>query len=161
MIDWLRSRPWWVWVIVSGAAIAAAYGAGRYASPTRVVFQTVTEFREVAAKKTEAGPTKKTARVVSETLPGGGRRTTTDYVLERGPVVTLETRATESKTESITTKEWDAPRLTLGVKGGLAIDDLSLTWGAFAGYRVLGPLVLGVDYTRAGNVVQGSAAITF
>ena len=155
----MTERRWWI--VACLVVAAAGYGAGRFASPSRVVFQTVTEFREVAAKRTEAGPTKKTARVVSEVLPGGGRRTTTDYVLERGPVVTLETRATESKTESTTTKEWDAPRLTLGVKGGVAIDDLSLTWGAFAGYRVVGPLVLGVDYTRAGNVVQGTAAITF
>jgi hypothetical protein len=155
----MTERRWWI--VACLVVAAAGYGAGRFTTPTRVEWQKTIEFREVAAKRTEAGPTKKTARVVSETLPGGGRRTTTDYVLERGPVLTIENRTTEGKTVETETKTWEAPRLTLGLKGGLAIDQLQPTWGAFGHYRVLGPFNLGVDYTRKDNIVQGTVSATF
>jgi hypothetical protein len=159
---WCRARPW-TWAVAAGLVCGAGgFTTGRLYGPTRVVIQTVTEFREVAAKTTTKGPVRKTAHVVSEVLPGGGRRTTTDYVLDRGPVVTLENRTTESRTESTTTKTWEAPRLTLGLKGGASINTLEPTWGAFGHYRPWSvPLNLGVDYTRKDNVLQLTVSATF
>jgi hypothetical protein len=161
MTDWLRARPWWVWVVLGVAALAAAYGAGRYTAPSKVEYRTVTEFSSYFSRQTTRGPVRKTGKIETVVLPNGERRTTHEYVLDKGPVVTLEAGGTVNKTDTTSTTTYDAPRLTLGLKGGVAIDNWNLTWGAFAHYRVTGPLVFGVDYTRKDNVVQGTVGITF
>jgi hypothetical protein len=172
MVEWLKAHRYWL--IACLALAAGGYGAGRYASPSRVtvldesVIRWTAGFQEQLSKKTTQASTRKTARVVSEVLPGGGRRTTTDYVLERGPVITLESRATASQASGTeeatreTTKVYDHPRLTLGLKGGASINTLEPTWGAFGHYRPWDvPLNLGVDYTRKDNVVMGTVSATF
>lgn len=148
-IAWLKDHKWWL--VACSVLSVAGYGVGRFATPSKVtvldesVIRWTAGIQEQLSKQTTKASTRKTARVVSEILPGGGRRTTTDYVLERGPVVTLENRTTVAQSSgtqessSSTTKEWDAPRLTLGATIGY---DGSIVYGGFITYRVAGPLVL-------------------
>jgi hypothetical protein len=173
-LSWLRARPW-TWAVGAGVLCGVVgYGTGRFASPSRetVIDESVIRWtaatQEQLTRTTTKGPMRKTARVVTETIPGGGRRTTTDYVLERGPILTVENRATASQSSGEqaerkeTTKVWDAPRLTLGLKGGASVNTLAPTWGAFGHYRPWDiPINLGVDYTRKDNVVQGTVSATF
>lgn len=149
--DWLREHPRVAGVVAVVGALVAGFGAGRLAAPTkveekeRIVFQTVTEFRTIESTSKTEGPMKKSGHTVVEALPGGGRRTTTDWVLERGPTVTLTNTDTSGKQVETKIEERekivlrDAPRLTLGTTVGWSGVP---TYGGWASVRVLGPLTL-------------------
>jgi hypothetical protein len=139
----------------------AAYGVGRFATPTKVekVIETVEVVKEVEKKVIEKGPVRYQKVIVEK--PGEAKVTT--ITLQKDPVTItvdhdVERRTTEYVRETV---ERDAPRLTLGLTGGLSMDGLEPTWGVAANVRILGPLTIGASYTRAGNTVQGFAGLTF
>ena len=151
-ISWLREHPRALWGATVVGALAVGVGVGRFTAPSRVeelersTSRTVSSARTAETSTTVSGPMHKAGRTVVEVLPGGGRRTTTDWTLDRGPTIALASRATEqTKVETVEVVkerlvEREAPRLTVGASAGL--QNLTPVYGGWATYRVAGPLVL-------------------
>ena len=165
---WLRAHPWAAYTGGACVLAAASYGAGRFTAPTKVETREVTREVEVVKWRDREVITKGPVKVVTRTVsvPGPeGPTVTVDRIVEREKVVTVHTQGADTVTtnerlvEKIVTR--DAPRLTLALTGGVALDSAAPTWGALGHYRTIGPLVLGATYTRQGNTLQAIAGITF
>jgi len=178
-----RERPW-TWAVASGLGGAACGAAlGYYGAPTKEEWRSVVsiqtnevEVEKVVERIVEVkGPVRTVTRTVERVVPSECAGTPpiilTDTVVEvdAGPTTTTTDAARDERHEleqtGVTatehTVERSAPRLTVGIKGGFALDAMSPTWGAFGLVRVLGPLSIGADYTRQANIVMGSVALTF
>jgi hypothetical protein len=151
MIAWVKANRYWL--IACGVSVLAAYGTGRFASPTRVetrdVERVVTkvEYRDRVVKV--QGP----VRIVTKTLtvPGpAGPTVTVERVVTRDPVTTtIDTTGTGSQaTEKIVEKivERDAPRLTLLGTIGTDITNPKPVYGGFVAARIAGPLTVGAGF---------------
>jgi hypothetical protein len=140
----LRSR--WTWGGAAALALVGAFGAGRYAAPTKVEVREVEKVVEVVKWRDREVITKGPVTVVTKTrtVPGpAGPTIEVEKVVIREKVVTVHTQGvdTVTETEKVVEKlvERDAPRLTLGATIGWAGVP---TYGAYAGVRILGPLSL-------------------
>lgn len=189
ILAWCRERPWTLAAGVGLLAGAVGFGAGRFAAPSKVTettsaaWSSTWDWSQLATTHQVAGAvhrttTRRTApgRPAEPAVPGPDGKPVCpacpevdEEVVEEdiGPVTTDTSVGTAGKgaeagtSSSSKVTENDYPRLTLGLKGGLAIDELQPTWGAFGHYRVWGPLNLGVDYTRKDNVLLGTVSVTF
>jgi len=180
-VIWLKAH--WIWVVTGCVAMAASFGAGRYSAPTKEEWRSVVsiqtnevEVEKVVERIVEVkGPVRTVTRIVERVVPSECAgvppvilHDTETIVEEAGTTTTTDTAKDERReleqtgvtaTEHVVTR--DAPRLTLGFKGGVSLDSMTMTWGAFGHYRILGPLSIGGDYTRQANIVMGSVALTF
>jgi hypothetical protein len=156
-------------------ALAAAYGAGRYAAPPRVETSTVASSNATSAAQVQvvervvAGPVRTVTRVVERVVPCTAGPATpvreTTVVEERGQQVTdtavsatgRTTEATQVAQSTVTTAE--QPRLMLQAGASLGTN-LTPAWSAGASYRLTGPLWLGAAYESTGRV-ELRASITF
>lgn len=159
-------------------ALVVAYGAGRFAGPTKVHVVTVvdTQVVHVAGKERVVYRNRSTAvdkTTVKVTAPDG---TVTETITDKTKRVAAsseaakETSSTASmssaKTEKLTVT--DAPRLTVGVLVGyqhapgvqLIPNAGPLAVGLFVNYRVAGPVVVGAAATTTG-LVAGQVGVQF
>ena len=180
---WCRERPW-TWSVAAGlGGVACGAVVTGYAMPTREEWRSVVsiqtnevEVEKVVERIVEVkGPVRTITRVVERVVPSECAGvppiilTDTETIVDSGPTTTTTDTARDERREleqtGVTatehTVERSAPRLTVGIKGGFALDSMSPTWGAFGLVRVLGPLSIGTDYTRQANIVMGSVALTF
>lgn len=163
-------------------ALGAAYGAGRFTAPSKVVKE-VDEARvaqyeatikqlsaEVETARTE---TAKHVVVVTRTNRRTGV-TTTRRTIDTGTVTETrreertETAATETHTEAetrheVTVTEHEYPRLTVGVDVGAASfkDFVHPRYGIHAGYRFWGPLSVTGRFEPRDRAVFLGLALTF
>jgi hypothetical protein len=157
-ISWLREHPRAAAVGGMALALVAGVAVGRWWAPTKteVVFQTVTEFRDVERKVIEKGPVRY-KKVVVETP---GKDTVTTVTVEKDPVTITVDREVEKKTTEYVreTVERDGPRVMVGLTVGAGFNAGGIqppSYGAIVTGRVLGPLTLGVQ--GEGNALGGSA----
>jgi hypothetical protein len=163
-------RRWLAIAVASILALLAAYGAGRYAAPTKVVTKTETKtvtqvqyqdrvvYQDRLVEHRVAGP----VRIVTKTIPvpvaAGCPAAVETIVTEDHGAVTTDTQASaegsstsqaqvdqtqETKTEKTVTR--DAPRLTLLLsQDALRLTDPSRLAGTVT-YRFLGPVAAGLE----------------
>lgn len=167
-----------LYVALGLAAMAAAYGAGRYTAPSKVETKekVVTQVKTVVEEHRVEGPVRIVTRTVErpapETPPPPGcpecppihETTTTE---ERGPT-TVDTHATVDKTKEISKSiltEREYPRLTIGAGVGSLIvrDPLNIGVAGMTNYRVAGPFGVWASGTLRGrdSVVLAGVSITF
>lgn len=137
--------------ILGVLALGAAYGAGRFTAPSKVItkteikVETKIEYRDRIV--TTRGPVRIVEKVI--TLPSGQREV--ERTIDRGPIVIERQRdesvaqVSDSTTEKIVLRDY--PRLTL--QGGAGID-LShplagVYWAGQVTYRFAGPFVASVQ----------------
>lgn len=160
------------------AALVLAYGAGRFAGPTKVHVVTVvdTQVVTVAGKERVVYKNRSTQvdkTTVKVTAPDG---TVTETITDKTKRVAASSEAAKetsstaasssAKTEKLTVS--DAPRLTVGVLVGyqhqpsvqLIPNAGPLSVGAFVNYRIAGPVTVGVQATTTG-AVHGVVAAQF
>ncbi len=146
--------------ISAGALLLAGaigYGAGRYATPAKVVTVTKTEtkteiqWKDRIVEKVVAGPVRTVTHTVERLVPCVPGETTpvtdTTTTVDAGPVIIdrvgdsagASTSATLAVTTSTTTH--DQPRLMLQVGTGLRLKP-----DVGASYRFAGPVWLGASY---------------
>lgn len=157
-------------------ALVLAYGAGRFAGPTKVHVVTVidTQVVTVAAKErivyrnrataVDKVTTKVTAPdgTVTETITDKTKRVAASSEDEKSSSMTAA--SSSAKTEKTTTT--DAPRLTVMLVAGythqpgvqLIPGAGPLAVGAVVNYRVAGPLTVGVGALTTGTVFAGVGA---
>jgi hypothetical protein len=161
MMDWLRARPWWFWGGVGVVVVLGAYAFGRWSAPTKteVVFQTVTEFRDIEKKVIEKGPVRY-KKVVVET-PGKERVTT--VTVEKDPVTITVDREVEKKTTEYVRETVERDRARVAIFGTVGVPFNAggvqpLQFGLAATATVLGPvsvIVAGSGGATGGQVTGG------
>ncbi len=151
-------NPWTKRGLVVGAVLAAlagAYGAGRFAAPTKVVTKTEVVTKEVIKEVKAETKVIYRDRVVDRVITKDG--TVTEHIVYKSAEATKEVdrtsdaKSSDTKTEKVTIT--DAPRLTVSVLAGV---DLKPAWQPLG--PSAGPLALGlsVQYRVAGPIVVGA-----
>lgn len=143
-------KRWIIAAIVALAALAAAFGAGRFTAPAKVQTVTITQWKDRFIEHQVAGPVRIVTRTVERPAPEAppppgcpacaavAETTTTE---DRSPVTTDRTSEAASQTSTSSTTTHDYPRLTLGVGAGSPLDHLQAPQlGGLAAYRFAGPL---------------------
>lgn len=162
---------------VAAVLIVAAFGAGRFATPTKVVTQTVTKTevqfkdRVVTQVVHDQAKTVYIDRVVDRTTKPDG--TVTEHVETKTSAASKsETDTTKkeaitenAKSETVTTKTVtaDAPRLTVSLLAGYQFGNQGILKGS--GVNLIpnaGPLSVGaeIQYRIAGPVQVGAFGLT-
>ena len=180
-VNWLRTRPWWVWAAAAGVAGVAGYGVGRYALPAEEVWRSVVSIQEkiveverIVEKRVEVkGPVRTVTKVVERIVPGEcGLPPTvlrdTEIIEDAGPTTTTTDTATDERREldklGVTATEHtvknDAPRLTLLFTFGTSVTSPAPVYGGMVTYRVLGPLVMGAGFDSSLRATV-AAGLTF
>ena len=158
------------------AAAVAGYAWGRYATPAKVVTNTVveiqtrTEWKDRIVEKVVQGPVRTVTHTVErpvacipgETTPSIETTTTVDA----GPVVTTSdttqegTQASATMAQTTTTVTQEQPRwlLQAGIASGT---DIRPAYNVGASYRLLGPLLAGAAYHVTDKRLELRASFTF
>lgn len=169
MIDRIK-RNWHIVALVAVAVLA--FGAGRYATPTKVVTKTETVEHVVEYVVEKVVEVKAKAQVVYVdrviTKEGEVHERIVTKTVEREATKTDREADKEVKTDTKTAKTVisDAPRLTVMVLAGV---DLSPAWqpitgagplalGVAVSYRIAGPLTVGVWGVHTGAFGVGLGA---
>jgi hypothetical protein len=150
-------------------ALLAAFGAGRYSSPTKTEYRTeyLERVREVRLVRVDRQVETKVRRVIV-TKPGGETIVTES-------VDTKESVKTDSNTDTVKTAEKredykinrDAPRLTISVLAAVKFDRsaqgsivASPTYGLSASYRFAGPVSANV-FALANGTFGGGLGLSW
>lgn len=180
-MNWLRTRPWWVWALAALVAGVAGYGVGRYALPAEEVWRSVVSIQEkvvevekIVEKRVEVkGPVRTVTKVVERLVPGECGTPPvvlhdTETVEEEGPVTVTTDTSTDERREldklGVTATEHtvkrDAPRLTLLFTFGTSVTTPEPVYGGMLLYRIAGPLVMGAGFDSSLRATM-TAGLTF
>lgn len=155
--------------IIGIVALSAAYGAGRWASPTKIVTKTETVEVEKKVSDTksdlEVNKHKETVTTTNR-KPDGTVETTTKVVEDTEAGRKSDTITTDSVAQtSTTTKEvvYASAKVTVSLLGGMSLSGSGIptpVYGASLSKPVWGPITLGV-FGLSDRTFGGSVGLTF
>lgn len=134
-------------------ALIAAFSAGRWLSPERIVTKTVTI--EVEKKQTNTEKDKDTHTVVVETRKPDGTTEKTTTIDTAAHTDTKTTDMTKTDTEMDKTVTYSESKTTILFTYGFVLGSASPTYGGSVSRPVFGPLSLGVSGNSSGLVSVG------
>jgi hypothetical protein len=153
------------------------FGAGRYATPAKVVtvtkvetkVETRVEWRDREVEKQVQGPVRIVTVTKSVPTKCGGPPVTVTTVTEERGTVTIErvedqtsktASATQTVAASTTTVTRDQPRWLLQA-GAATGSDLKVNYNVAANYRLIGPGWIGAAYHLTSKQVEIRAGFSF